>query len=256
MSDTTIAQDLVIEGIAAARAGDTEQAAKMLRRATELDPSNVEAWLWRSSLAETLADKKAFLAQVLQLDPDHVEARRALEKVIEREGALAERAGDEVLYCTVHPTRETMLRCNRCGRAMCTDCAVRTPVGLRCRECVAEQRSPIYQIGAGTATVALIVGTVLGAIGSLILPRFGFWVIFVGPLAGELVTRVIEAATPRKRGRTLAVAASAGVTLGYLLIAAGLFLLAGPRGALSILINPWAWIFVGLTVTTLFARLR
>ncbi|HBY92653.1 MAG TPA: hypothetical protein DEP84_01610 [Chloroflexi bacterium] len=253
MSDTTIARDLVTEGIAAARAGDSEQAARLLRRATELDPTNVEAWLWRSSLTDTLADKKAFLAQVLELDPNNLEARKALEKVIEREGALAERAGDEVLYCTVHPDRETMLRCNRCGRPMCPDCAVRTPVGLRCRECVTEQRSPIYQIGASTATVALILGAILGAIGSLIVPMFGFWVIFVGPIAGELVTRVVEAATPRKRGRTLALAASAGVVLGYLGVVATFLVLSG---RLVFLFNPWAWIFVGLTVMTLFARLR
>lgn len=255
MSDTATdtAQGLVAEGIAAARAGDTEQAVKLLRRATEIDPTNVEAWLWRSSLADTLADKKAFLVQALELDPNNLEAQRTLEKVIEREGALAEWAEDEALYCTVHPDRETMLRCNRCGRPMCTDCAVRTPVGLRCRECVAEQRSPIYRVGAGTATVALLVGAVLGSIGSLIVPMFGFWVIFVGPIAGELVTRVVEAATPRKRGRSLALAASVGVGLGYLGVVAAFFVLSG---RLVYLFNPWAWIFVVLTIMTLFARLR
>ncbi|HYN88142.1 MAG TPA: tetratricopeptide repeat protein, partial [Ardenticatenaceae bacterium] len=137
MSDTTATHDLLAEGIAAARAGDTEQAARLLRRVTELDPSNADAWLWRSSLTENLADKKAFLTQVLELQPDNVEARLAMDKVIEREGALAERATEEMLHCSVHPDRETMLRCNRCGRPMCPECAVRTPVGLRCRECVA-----------------------------------------------------------------------------------------------------------------------
>ena len=31
---------------------------------------------------------------------------------------------EEILYCTVHPTVQTTLRCNRCGRPMCTKCAV------------------------------------------------------------------------------------------------------------------------------------
>lgn len=252
MSETTTAQELLTEAIAAARAGDTEQAAKLLRRSTELDPTNVEAWIWRSSVADTLADKKAFLAQALELDPENREAKLAMDKVLEREGALAERADDEVLYCTVHPGRETMLRCNRCGRPMCTECAVRTPVGLRCRECVAEQRLPIYRIGVGTALVALVVGAVIGAVGSLIVPGFRFWLIFIGPVVGELATRVVEAATPRKRGRGLAIAASAGVILGYLAVAL-FFLLSGSAG---LVFNIWAWAFVGLTVMTLFARLR
>ncbi len=49
-----------------------------------------------------------------------------------------------VLYCTVHPNVETALRCNRCGRPMCNRCAVRTPVGYRCRECVRGQQQVFY----------------------------------------------------------------------------------------------------------------
>ena len=49
-------------------------------------------------------------------------------------------AGDGLTYCEVHPDRETSLRCNKCGRLMCTECAVLTPVGYRCRECVRGQQ--------------------------------------------------------------------------------------------------------------------
>ena len=40
---------------------------------------------------------------------------------------------EEVLieYCEKHPDREARLRCNRCNRLMCTQCAVRTPTGYR-----------------------------------------------------------------------------------------------------------------------------
>ena len=44
------------------------------------------------------------------------------------------------LYCYVHPDRETGLRCNRCERPICADCAVLTPTGYRCKECVREQK--------------------------------------------------------------------------------------------------------------------
>ena len=40
---------------------------------------------------------------------------------------------EETTYCAVHPDRETSLQCNRCGRYMCVECAVHTPVGYRCR---------------------------------------------------------------------------------------------------------------------------
>ena len=46
----------------------------------------------------------------------------------------------ETLYCYVHPTRETALRCNNCNRPICAACAVRTPIGYRCRECVKGQQ--------------------------------------------------------------------------------------------------------------------
>ena len=37
---------------------------------------------------------------------------------------------EELTYCEVHPDRETGLRCNKCDRLMCAECAVPTPVGL------------------------------------------------------------------------------------------------------------------------------
>src|SRR5689334_620327 len=107
-------KDLLAEGIAAASAGDHEEAQRLLRRATELTPTNVEAWVWRASVADNTADKKSFLEEALRLDPSHQQAKLALERVKQKEGPVTARADeDEVLYCTVHPDRETRLRCNR-----------------------------------------------------------------------------------------------------------------------------------------------
>ena len=36
----------------------------------------------------------------------------------------------EIHYCAAHPERDTELRCNRCDRYMCVDCAKRTAGGL------------------------------------------------------------------------------------------------------------------------------
>lgn len=261
--DTTEqSQRLLREGIAAARAGNVEEARLLLRRATDLDERNVDAWIWRSSVAEGLADKKAYLQEALALDPDNEEAEDALKKILEREGELAERADDEPLYCTVHPDRETMLRCNRCGRPMCTECAVRHPVGLRCRECVHETRSPIYDVSVRNVAIALAVGTVAsvlaGFVALLATRVFWFLLLFVAPALGGIIAEAIERATPRKRGRPLQIAGGASVILGLVVLGVGFGLVSGnPVGGLvSVLANLFLWLYVLLAVGTVVARLR
>ena len=40
--------------------------------------------------------------------------------------------------CYRHPDRQTQLACNRCGRAICTECARSSEVGYKCPECIYE----------------------------------------------------------------------------------------------------------------------
>ena len=44
------------------------------------------------------------------------------------------------LTCYNHPNRETVLRCNRCEQPICVQCAVKTPTGYRCKQCVKTQQ--------------------------------------------------------------------------------------------------------------------
>jgi membrane associated rhomboid family serine protease len=37
--------------------------------------------------------------------------------------------------CYRHPGRETSVSCSNCGRPICTDCMIPSPVGMRCPEC-------------------------------------------------------------------------------------------------------------------------
>ncbi|HLF80868.1 MAG TPA: B-box zinc finger protein, partial [Anaerolineales bacterium] len=67
-----------------------------------------------------------------------------------------------VLTCANHPTRETSLRCKRCDKPICASCAVLTPVGYRCRECVRGQQATFDTAGVG----ALGVGAVVSAVGT------------------------------------------------------------------------------------------
>ncbi len=41
----------------------------------------------------------------------------------------------ETLYCYKHPKVDTVLRCGRCERPICTKCTILGPAGPRCREC-------------------------------------------------------------------------------------------------------------------------
>ena len=40
--------------------------------------------------------------------------------------------------CYRHPDRQTQLACNRCGRAICAECARSSEVGYKCPECIYE----------------------------------------------------------------------------------------------------------------------
>jgi hypothetical protein len=95
--------------------------------------------------------KREYFEKVLLLRPADVEARAGLDRLTEKygSGVLASDNEVEMLHCTWHPERETLLRCNRCDRPMCTECAVQHPVGLRCKECIKETRSPLYKVSGG-----------------------------------------------------------------------------------------------------------
>ena len=109
---------------------------------------------------------------------------------------------EAVLYCTIHPDRETTLRCNKCGRPMCVKCAVSTPVGYRCRECVRGIQAGYYKatnndyivIFAACAGLTLVAGAIASAINLGIL----FTLILAIPIGGgigELALRI----TSRRR---------------------------------------------------------
>lgn len=125
------------------------------------------------------------------------------------------------LYCYVHPNRETSLRCNNCERPICAYCAVRTPTGYRCRECVKGQQrtfdtSEWYDYVAGfivamlLSAVAAFLVTLIGGIGFL-----GWFLIAAGaPTAAVMIAEGVRTVTRRHRSRALFITVSVGVVLG------------------------------------------
>ena len=127
------------------------------------------------------------------------------------------------LYCYVHPTRETALRCNNCSRPICAACAVRTPIGYRCRECVKGQQRAFdtsewydyvtgFVVAALLSAVASFLVTFIGGIGF-----FGWFLIAAGaPSAAVAIAEGVRLVTRKRRSRPLFMTVAAGVVLGAL----------------------------------------
>lgn len=68
-------QGLLEAGIAAAKAGETTMARRMLRHVVQEAPESERAWLWLSQVAETPEERRACIDRVLAINPDHAVAR-------------------------------------------------------------------------------------------------------------------------------------------------------------------------------------
>lgn len=173
-------------------------------------------------------------------------------------------AAEGVLFCANHPTVETLLRCNKCGKPICLKCAVQTPVGYRCRECVRQQQDVYFNAAEWDNLIALGVGflvTLLATpLASAIFAIFGrilflgiIVALFVGASAGGLLAQIIRRAVGRRRGRALPYFALGGIILGFLLGTMGLSLLL--VGAIIIPSIPML-VFAFLAITTAYQILR
>ena len=90
-------------------------------------------------------------------------------------------------YCANHPDRETNLRCNRCGKFICSKCAIRTPTGYRCQECVRGQQKTFETAQTSDYLVAFLIAAFLSAAGGFLAARIGFFALILAPAAGGLI---------------------------------------------------------------------
>ena len=141
------------------------------------------------------------------------------------------RLDDEIHYCAVHPERDTGLRCNRCERYMCIDCAQRTPVGYTCRECVRGHENRFFEGTMLDYAMVAVVSAVGGVIVSGATFLFGGFLllgIIAAPAIGGMTAQIALQLTGRRRGRQSGyVCAGAllagGLVAGYTLTGLGLF---------------------------------
>jgi hypothetical protein len=126
-------------------------------------------------------------------------------------------------YCANHPGVETTLRCNKCGKPICANCAVRTPTGYRCKECVRGQLKQFdtaqwydYLLGFGTAGILGFLASLLASL----ISRLSFigWILIVigAPTAGMAIAEGVRLITRKHRSRPLFITIAAAVVLSAL----------------------------------------
>jgi hypothetical protein len=128
------------------------------------------------------------------------------------------------IYCANHPGVETTLRCNKCEKPICARCAIRTPTGYRCKECVRGQQGIFntalwydYILGAATAGILGFLASLLVVLISGVAGFFGWILIIIGaPSVGMIIAEATRFVTRRHRSRALFITVAASVVLGAL----------------------------------------
>ena len=122
----------------------------------------------------------------------------------------------ETLTCYIHPNRETLLRCNRCERPICTSCAIQTPTGYRCPECVRGQQKKFRSARTIDFIFAPVIAGVLSLLGSYVVSLLGFFTLFLAPIVGTIIAEAVKRTTGGRRSKTLFYLVTGATVLGSL----------------------------------------
>ncbi len=176
----------------------------------------------------------------------------------------------QVMFCVNHPKTETLIRCSKCLDPICDKCAVRTPVGLRCRKCAWGNRAPSYElapqnyilVGLVALVASLIAGAVMAQVAAI---RLGLlFAFFLSAPIGGIIAEVVWRTT-HKRGRVVATITAVCIALGavggpwvWRIAEAGSLavLPANPLAYLASILNVTALVYAVLAIGAAVARLR
>jgi hypothetical protein len=116
--------------------------------------------------------------------------------------------------CAYHPGRPATLRCNRCDKPICAKCAVLTPVGYRCKECVRGQQKIFETAQWYDFVIAFGVSAVAAGLGALLVSFVGWFIFFIAPSIGVGTAEIVRRAVRRRRSRYLPLVAGVGAAAG------------------------------------------
>jgi len=158
------------------------------------------------------------------------------------------------LVCYNHPNRETLLRCNRCDRPICNECAVLTPTGYRCKECVRGQQKIFDTAKPIDYVLAVVVALVLAYIGGF-LTFAGFFIIFIAPVAGVIIGEAVRRIIQRRRSIRLFQATTAAVVIGGLFHVVPTLISFFAYGNLNLFGIIWQVVYISMAASTVYYRL-
>lgn len=230
-----------------ADSGKRAAAEQLYRQLLEENGDVAEAWFGLGDVLLDAAERKNAYQKALALNPEYAAAARALaelrgepvpdwavppeqpeqEEVVEPEPetvqpepepevetAVTKPAADEDEYelvCYRHPKRPTSLRCYNCGKPICSSCAIKTPVGYSCPDCIREKEDIFFNAQTLDYVIAPAIGLILSLIAGYLVVRFTvggsffllFIMLFVGGIVGRFIGQLSKQAIGRRRGRYL-----------------------------------------------------
>jgi hypothetical protein len=169
---------------------------------------------------------------------------------------------NEILTCYKHPDRETYLRCNKCDRPICASCAVRTPTGYRCKECVRGQEKKFDNAQILDYVIASLVSAAIAFFGSYVARFLGFFTLLLAPLASMLISEAVLKLTRGRNSNGLSQVVLISAILGSLplvildLYSIFIYSRMGAASISSFLPLIWQAGYTIIMATTLRARIR
>jgi hypothetical protein len=173
----------------------------------------------------------------------------------------------DTLYCYVHPNRPTTLRCNRCERPICAQCAILTPTGYRCKECVRAQQKIFDTAVWSDYVIAFVVGAIGSGIASVLVLLlsnifFGLLILFLAPGAGAVIGNLVLRFIAHRRSRTLFLTAAIAMVVGalpalilYSLPALLGLLSGGFQGLVGLLPAIWEVVYLFMAVPAAYTQI-
>jgi tetratricopeptide (TPR) repeat protein len=132
ISSASTVDDLLKQGIAAARAGRKDEARQKLMRVVELDEENEQAWLWLSGVVESNDDRRVCLENVLTINPANAAAHKGLRLL---DGQKLPQRRERCPHCQAEISA-TANTCRACGQPVLVACPqCRNYVEIVTRKC-------------------------------------------------------------------------------------------------------------------------
>lgn len=111
----------------------------------------------------------------------------------------------------------TRLRCSRCGKPICYECMVESPVGYRCPQCSSGPRVGQYRTSSNQLFKGMIVGLVVAIPIGVLWGYFPSWGFYIALLLGFGVVEAMVRATNDKRGTELMIIAGGAMAVAIVL---------------------------------------